>query len=677
MTSIADRLRETGLFEGLAEQEFDALCGSTERVEVAAGDVVVREGEPGNGLYVLEHGAVQVFTFGEDGGEIVLAKLGPGQHFGEQALVPGRPDRRNAHVRAFSKTKLLRVTKEAFQHALSLDSPLRDRLERLGEEQLRANLATQFQLFRSLQLESGEASLQPESFDAGTTIFRQGEFGDRVYFILSGTARVYQEAGGSPQLVVRLSMGQCFGELALLRRAPRSATVVAEGPLIALSLNGQRFLELHESTPELRDYMQTLQTVYVLPRRGFATQHTGRFMGSNAITTMYHLADGRRMLASRVVGGDTYNMAVVGAGGTGPPRRIRYVDPETGDDRELALAADGQLAGATVCGVWEQLGQIHHMILEGRTLKPWQEDIFRARGTLRLEEDSTFFEDSEPICSCLHVTRGALDQCIREGCNTAAELTERTGAGSVCGACIPRLRELCGCAEWTPVTVTEQIRVSDTVRSFRLTPASGELVAPLPGQHVVVQARIGNDWVQRPYTLTSDCTECGSYQITVKREPRGLLSGWLFDRCDEQSLLRVSAPLGTFTLAMDSKAPGACFVGGIGVTPAVAMARSLAATGSPHRLHIDLSSSEPETLAYLTKIAEQAKAQGLTVSTRLTSEAGHVTREDVAAVARELPGAIFFICGPKGFQEHVEGLLRLLDVPADRVRVETFTPQGD
>ncbi|MHC4830987.1 MAG: nitric oxide synthase oxygenase, partial [Planctomycetota bacterium] len=336
-----------------------------------------------------------------------------------------------------------------------------------------------------------------------------------------------------------------------------------------------------------------------------------------------------------------------------------------------------QLAGATVCGVWEQLGQIHHMILEGRTLKPWQEDIFRARGTLRLEEDSTFFEDSEPICSCLHVTRGALDQCIREGCNTAAELTERTGAGSVCGACIPRLRELCGCAEWTPVTVTEQIHVSDTVRSFRLTPASGELVAPLPGQHVVVQARIGNDWVQRPYTLTSDCTECDSYQITVKREPRGLLSGWLFDRCDEQSLLRVSAPLGTFTLAMDSKAPGACFVGGIGVTPAVAMARSLAATGSPHRLHIDLSSSEPETLAYLTKIAEQAKAQGLTVSTRLTSEAGHVTREDVAAVARELPGAIFFICGPKGFQEHVEGLLRLLDVPADRVRVETFTPQGD
>ena len=68
-------------------------------------------------------------------------------------------------------------------------------------------------------------------------------------------------------------------------------------------MRGQHFMELLQASPELQQQMQALERVYQLPSRGIVTQYSGRVMGEEAITTLYHLADGREYAASLVAHG--------------------------------------------------------------------------------------------------------------------------------------------------------------------------------------------------------------------------------------------------------------------------------------------------------------------------------------------------------------------------------------
>jgi predicted MFS family arabinose efflux permease len=73
---------------------------------------------------------------------------------------------------------------------------------------------------------------------AGGVVFRQGDTGDRYYLIESGSAEVV----GDGVTITTLGAGDAFGEIALLRRVPRTATVRATSHLQLLALSGERFL---------------------------------------------------------------------------------------------------------------------------------------------------------------------------------------------------------------------------------------------------------------------------------------------------------------------------------------------------------------------------------------------------------------------------------------------------
>jgi MFS family permease len=75
---------------------------------------------------------------------------------------------------------------------------------------------------------------------AGETVFRQGDPGDRFYVVVAGTAEVM----GDGRPITNLGPGESFGEIALLRRVPRTATVRAVEELRLESLRGDRFLSL-------------------------------------------------------------------------------------------------------------------------------------------------------------------------------------------------------------------------------------------------------------------------------------------------------------------------------------------------------------------------------------------------------------------------------------------------
>ena len=84
--------------------------------------------------------------------------------------------------------------------------------------------------------------------DAGRTIVTAGEIGDRFYVILAGDVEVVTPAGGRRQL----SSGDSFGEIALLRDIPRTATVTALTPTELLALDRGAFLEALTGQPRSR-----------------------------------------------------------------------------------------------------------------------------------------------------------------------------------------------------------------------------------------------------------------------------------------------------------------------------------------------------------------------------------------------------------------------------------------
>ena len=82
------------------------------------------------------------------------------------------------------------------------------------------------------------AEIEPRQFPAGAVVMREGEVGDHFHLIVDGAAAVSVHGAPRPSL----QRGDCFGEIALLRDIPRTATVTAERPLRTLALGREEFL---------------------------------------------------------------------------------------------------------------------------------------------------------------------------------------------------------------------------------------------------------------------------------------------------------------------------------------------------------------------------------------------------------------------------------------------------
>lgn len=101
MSRIA-MLRKVPLFAGLSDQELEALAGSLGKRTFAKGMIIFHKGSPGQRLYIIESGKVRIFLLSESGQEITINVYGPGEVFGELALLDGLP--RSAGAMAMERT---------------------------------------------------------------------------------------------------------------------------------------------------------------------------------------------------------------------------------------------------------------------------------------------------------------------------------------------------------------------------------------------------------------------------------------------------------------------------------------------------------------------------------------------------------------------------------------------
>lgn len=123
-------LRQIPLFRGLDEFPLAQVAAAFSAHAAAAGTVVFREGEEGDAFYLLVSGSVRVASDAASE-RVILARLGPGQYFGEMALVTGAP--RTAAVIAESDAEFLVLRAEAFASLTSRFPALRAAVERVTE----------------------------------------------------------------------------------------------------------------------------------------------------------------------------------------------------------------------------------------------------------------------------------------------------------------------------------------------------------------------------------------------------------------------------------------------------------------------------------------------------------------------------------------------------------------
>lgn len=106
---------KTSAFQNLPPANFEKIHQRMEPVRVAAGDVIMKEGDPGDYYYLVETGAAVVTRQGA-GGLMTIAELGPGDSMGEEALVSSNP--RNATVTMKTAGKLLRLDQASFNELM-------------------------------------------------------------------------------------------------------------------------------------------------------------------------------------------------------------------------------------------------------------------------------------------------------------------------------------------------------------------------------------------------------------------------------------------------------------------------------------------------------------------------------------------------------------------------------
>ena len=166
-----------------------------------------------------------------------------------------------------------------------------------------------------------------------------------------------------------------------------------------------------------------------------------------------------------------------------------------------------------------------------------------------------------------------------------------------------------------------------------------------PGSHVDVHLP---DQRVRQYSLCGDPLDRSRYTIAVKREPEGRGgSAWIHDAVDVGAELCVSAPRNHFPLE-EGEGPGLLLAGGIGITPILAMARTLVRRDRPFQLHYFARSRR---LAPLLPAIEQVIDED---NLHLHWDDEPETRQDLEALLSARPSdARLYYCGPPGFMAAV------------------------
>jgi CRP-like cAMP-binding protein len=228
--------RAIPLFSRLSDDELSAIAGHAKVVAYNAGDVLVEEGAQGKTFFSVLHGVVEVTRGDPNVRAKVVARLGPGDCFGETAML--QDGVRTASVRATSPVEVIELPSAAFEQVVATVGGVD-----FASVLRAAGAIGKSKLFKEMpadRLSSLATKFVPRSVPAGTDVVKFGEQGTEFYLIAKGQVEVLS---GEGKRLVQLGDGDHFGEIALLRNVPRTATVRTLTDTLLLVLGRDVFMQ--------------------------------------------------------------------------------------------------------------------------------------------------------------------------------------------------------------------------------------------------------------------------------------------------------------------------------------------------------------------------------------------------------------------------------------------------
>jgi CRP-like cAMP-binding protein/ribonuclease BN (tRNA processing enzyme) len=256
--SLVDRVRllaSNSIFEAVNKDTLNRIAERSLLVPFKAGQNIVSQGEKGDRFYVITLGKAKVVV--DDSIRVMLEK---GDYFGEISLLKGNP--RNATVQAISDGSALALDRETFLKLVQEEPSVDKRLRNV----LRVRpLVSQLAFSRDLsadQLARLSIRFTRCTRYKGDRVVEQNKRGDAFFVLASGRATVLvRDTEGGERIVAKLAPGDVFGEIALLKNIPRTATVEITSDSAELLQSKERdFRTLMESIPSLSFYLNRISS---------------------------------------------------------------------------------------------------------------------------------------------------------------------------------------------------------------------------------------------------------------------------------------------------------------------------------------------------------------------------------------------------------------------------------
>jgi CRP-like cAMP-binding protein/Fe-S-cluster-containing hydrogenase component 2/thioredoxin reductase len=215
-----------------------------------AGEVIFERNAPGSSLFGIAYGEVRVEVNPAD--PSVTVPIGAGSIFGEVGLISGR--RRGATIRAGTDCILVEISRNAALKLMSQVPSAAREITRITTER------SLLQIFKSgltpADLEGVIAEAKVETVRAGQAIITEGERGDDIFIIRSGSMVVEKTIAGKPVFLNYVPAGSYVGEMGVISGGARTATVRAAVKSDVIRIPGEPFRALLAARPQLLDAMR-------------------------------------------------------------------------------------------------------------------------------------------------------------------------------------------------------------------------------------------------------------------------------------------------------------------------------------------------------------------------------------------------------------------------------------
>ncbi len=247
----AVRIEHVALFRDLPDEAIEELRARVSIRDLSAGEFIVREGDPGNALFILLSGRA-VVEKGEGGRAAKLAELEPGAFFGEFALLSDR--KRHASVRAMEDVKVAEISRRVIGRLAKSHKDVAKVLRRFYRRRLLDTLMAATPFFKGLDAKERAAlvpKLRFKRLSPGDKIIREGTETGGFYLVLVGKVAVTTETTDGTQKLAELGEGEYFGEMSLLKGRPAMATVSAVIPTELVEVDAKDFYRIVGDHPEI------------------------------------------------------------------------------------------------------------------------------------------------------------------------------------------------------------------------------------------------------------------------------------------------------------------------------------------------------------------------------------------------------------------------------------------